>query len=557
MLLRPRQQEFLDRTLDALSQNDNTLGIAPTGAGKTILFSHLLGNLIRNDPDKKSLVISHRDELTAQNYDKFRLINPDISTSIVNSDTKEWSGQVVFAMVQTLSREANLKQIPRLHFLIIDEAHHTTAETYQAIINRVRDQSDYCKLIGLTATPNRSDGEGLRKNYSNVSDQIFISELISSGHLVPPRTFVIDVAQERLNSVQKVAGDFDMLQVEKILNNRPINQTVVEKWKKLCEGRQTVVFCSTVEHEKHVQQAFIDADVIAEIVTGNLSKTERSGALRRYHSRESNVIVNVAVLTEGWDHPPTSCIVLLRPSSAKGTMIQMVGRGLRTVNSSEHPGVAKRDCIVLDFGTSSVIHGTLEQDVDLDGKVGAYADLTMECTACGADIPMSSRQCPICGAQLEERDRDEEVKGQPVSYVEMVEINLLERSHFQWIDLFVDDLSFYSGGFNAWGGVFCIGEDWIAVGGNKKSNARVLMRGDRVQCFAAADDWLNEFETNDTAHRSRSWLNEEPTQRQLAALPSKLRLNFSLTRYRASALIGFNKHKLAVRDIANRLIKHS
>ena len=75
MLLRPRQQDFLDRTLDALSQNDNTLGIAPTGAGKTILFSHLLGTLIRNNPDTKSLVISHRDELTEQNYDKFNLIN--------------------------------------------------------------------------------------------------------------------------------------------------------------------------------------------------------------------------------------------------------------------------------------------------------------------------------------------------------------------------------------------------------------------------------------------------------------------------------------------------
>ena len=557
MLLRPRQQEFLDRTLDALSQNDNTLGIAPTGAGKTILFSHLLGTLIRNNPDTKSLVISHRDELTAQNYDKFNLINPGISTSIVNSDTKEWNGQVVFAMVQTLSRETNLEQIPRLNFLIIDEAHHTNAETYQSIINRVRENSDSCKLIGLTATPNRSDGEGLRKNYSNVSDQIFISELISSGHLVPPRTFIIDVAQERLNSVQRVAGDFDMVQVEKILNNRPINQTVVEKWKELCEGRQTVVFCSTVEHAEYVQRAFIDAEVKAEIITGNLSKTERSDALRRYHSRESNVIVNVAVLTEGWDHPPTSCIVLLRPSSAKGTMIQMVGRGLRTVNSTEHPGVTKRDCIVLDFGTSSVIHGTLEQDVDLDGKVGAYADLTMECIACGADIPMSSRQCPICGAGLKERNYDEGGREQPVSYVEMVEINLLERSHFQWIDLFVDDLSFYSGGFNAWGGVFCIGEDWIAVGGNKESNARVLMRGDRVQCFAAADDWLNEFETNDTAHRSRSWLNEEPTQRQLAALPSKLRLNFSLTRYRASALISFNKNKSDIINIANSLINSS
>ena len=121
----------------------------------------------------------------------------------------------------------------------------------------------------------------------------------------------------------------------------------------------------------------------------------------------------------------------------------------------------------------------------------------------------------------------------------MVEINLLERSHFQWVDLFVDDLSFYSGGFNAWAGVFCIGDDWIAVGGNEETTARLLSRSDRIQCFAAADDWLNIHETNDTAHRSQSWLQEQPTSRQLAALPPKYRLDFNLTRYRASALIGF------------------
>ena len=187
------------------------------------------------------------------------------------------------------------------------------------------------------------------------------------------------------------------------------------------------------------------------------------------------------------------------------------------------------------------------------GKVGTYADLTMNCPSCDAEIPLSSRECPVCGAELQRKDPDEKDEALPVSYVEMVEINLLERSHFQWVDLFVDDLSFYSGGFNSWGGVFCLGEDWIAVGGSENADAKLLMRGDRVQCFAAADDWLNEHETNDTAYKSGSWLNEEPTSRQLAALPRKLRLNFNLTRYRASALFGFHKNKSAIRNIADRL----
>ena len=161
MLLRPRQQEFLDRAINALSKHDNTLGIAPTGAGKTILFSHLLGHLVRGGPDKKALVIAHRDELTEQNSSKFRLINPDLDVSVINATTKDWSGQVVFAMVQTLAREKNLASLPPLDFIVIDEAHHTPAATYQAIIEHARELNPECKLIGLTA-PN-SSGVGLRK----------------------------------------------------------------------------------------------------------------------------------------------------------------------------------------------------------------------------------------------------------------------------------------------------------------------------------------------------------------------------------------------------------
>ena len=179
----------------------------------------------------------------------------------------------------------------------------------------------------------------------------------------------------------------------------------------------------------------------------------------------------------------------------------MVGRGLRTVDPELYPGVSKKDCIIPDFGTSSLIHGNLEQDVELDGKVGAYADLTMECPSCEASIPISSQECPICGAAIRQSHAQEKADTSDLSYVEMVEINLLERSHFQWVDLFVDDLSFYSGGFNAWAGVFCMEDDWIAVGGNEHIKAKLLLVGDRIQSFASADDWLNNYETKDTAHR--------------------------------------------------------
>ena len=146
---------------------------------------------------------------------------------------------------------------------------------------------------------------------------------------------------------------------------------------------------------------------------------------------EVRVVVNVAVLTEGWDHPPTSCVVLLRPSSYKSTMIQMVGRGLRTVDPAEHPGIVKTDCIVLDFGTSSLTHGTLEQDVDLDGRDPTPGEApTKTCPDCEAEIPLALTRMPDLRPRC---SADGEVAGRTAarpSFV-MTEIDLLKRSSFR------------------------------------------------------------------------------------------------------------------------------
>ncbi len=109
MLLRSRQQEFVDKCMVALADNDNTLGVAPTGAGKTIMLSKVIGNFYEQNPNLRACVLAHRDELTAQNEEKFRWVNPAISTSIVDSYGKSWQGNVAFAMIQTLSRDNNLK----------------------------------------------------------------------------------------------------------------------------------------------------------------------------------------------------------------------------------------------------------------------------------------------------------------------------------------------------------------------------------------------------------------------------------------------------------------
>ena len=189
-----------------------------------------------------------------------------------------------------------------------------------------------------------------------------------------PRTFVIDVGtQEALRQVRRTVDDFDMKAVDAIMNKAPITEAVIGHWREKAGERQTVVFCSTVDHARNVCDAFAGAGVAAGMVWHEMGAAARRTALAAYRRGDIQVMVNIAVLTEGWDHPPTSCVVLLRPSSYKCTLIQMVGRGLRVVDPAEFPGVVKTDCIVLDFGTSSLIHGCLEQDVDLDGKRGGDA----------------------------------------------------------------------------------------------------------------------------------------------------------------------------------------
>ncbi|MBO6785195.1 MAG: DEAD/DEAH box helicase family protein, partial [Alphaproteobacteria bacterium] len=123
MLLRPRQKVFVERAVDALDEHGNTLGVAPTGAGKTIMLSGVVGRMLE-DNDARAAVLAHRDELTAQNVLKFAKVNPKISTSIVDSRTKSWRGRTTFAMVPTLARSANLEAMPALDLLVIDEAHH-------------------------------------------------------------------------------------------------------------------------------------------------------------------------------------------------------------------------------------------------------------------------------------------------------------------------------------------------------------------------------------------------------------------------------------------------
>jgi len=546
MMLRPRQALLVDRSLAALHQHGNTLAIGPTGSGKTIMLSAVAGRVL-DEPDAKACILAHRDELTAQNRAKFGRVKPGVATSVFDAKEKSWAGRATFAMVQTLSRDAHLDAMPTLDLLVVDEAHHAASPSYRRVIDRVLSRNPKALIFGATATPSRSDGKGLREVFSNVADQITLGELIASGHLVPPRTFVIDVgAQSALAQVRRTATDFDMTEVEAILNKTPITDAVIRHWREKAGERKTIVFCSTVAHAQCVADAFVAAGIRAMLIHGELSDAERKARLAEYETGDAQVVVNVAVLTEGYDYTPTSCVVLLRPSSHKSTLTQMIGRGLRTIDPAEHPGVVKTDCIVLDFGTATLMHGSLEQEANLDGQQHKGEAPTKDCPACEALVPLGCRECPLCGFEW---TREETEQAEALDDFVMTEIDLLKRSNFRWCDLFGCDDALMATGFGAWGGVFFLNGRWHAVGGGKDLQPRLLAVGDRTVCMAKADDWLNENESLDTAHKTRRWLNEPPSEKQLRYLPPAVRADFGLTRYQASALLAFQFNKSSIQRL--------
>jgi DNA repair protein RadD len=561
MQLRPRQKEAVAKVIAALKEHKNTLLVAPTGAGKTVMLGGAAVEMKRELGVKTGLVLQHRDELVSQNRKTFWLVDKAMPSDLYTADRKKWVRDGwTFGMAQTLGRDENLASMPPLQALSIDEAHHAPAPTYQRIIDRALKLNPDCLIFGVTATPNRGDKKALRGIFTNCADQITLRELIAAGFLVKPRTFVIDIGtQNDLKNVRKLASDFDMAQVEQIMDKEVLNDRIVEEWRKLAADRPTVVFCSTVAHAGHVRDAFSAAGVRAAVVSGEMGDGERRATLAAYDAGQIQVICNVAVLTEGWDHQPTSCVILLRPSSWKSTMVQMIGRGLRKVEPERYPGVVKDDCIVIDFGTSILTHGAIEDELDLEGggtKVCPECEAIVpkqaaECPICGHDFPrqaaptktcencgeqngLTAKTCKACGCAFPEK---EDERGVIEKFV-LTEVDLLHQSPFMWETIF-DGLVMVAYGFDAWAMIVSYKGRWHALGCAKEAGGvKLLMQcEDRILALASADDFMRSYADSDGARKTKHWLTAPATAKQCEALKIDPMSAFGLTRYRASCLM--------------------
>jgi superfamily II DNA or RNA helicase len=530
---RPRQTAFVTRFNEALTKHGNTLGLAPTGAGKTVMMA-----LAGQKMPKPALLLQHTIELVAQNSKTFFKVDRRQELAFFTADKKTIARQGwTFGMMQTVVN--HIDDMPAFGSVMIDEAHHASSDSYLKIIASLRKKNPSILIGGVTATPKRGDKKTLKTVFNNVCDEITLIELIESGFLVKPRGYVIDIGvRDDLKGVRKQATDFDMDEVAKIMDRSVVTDQVIKHWKEQAGDRQTVVFCANLAHARHTCEAFQAAGVDARLVSSKMPEGERRDTLADFDKMNFQVIVNVAVLTEGWDCQPVSCVVLLRPSSFQSTMIQMVGRGLRPVDPERYPGVTKHDCKILDFGTSLHTHPIEVRGRTLEGKI-------KDCPACHAELPSQCPECPLCGYEfpreplsppLDGSDSEQDEKELLADFV-LTELELFDQSPFRWEELW-GGVVFMACSFDSWAAALCFNGEWFTVAGAKETGIKTLAaRTEKLIALAAGDDWMREHGSPEDAGKSKRWLTLPPSDGQLRALNMTAMQAMGMTRYRAACLM--------------------
>lgn len=363
--LRPYQQDALDAVHAAWGRGvQRPAVVAPTGAGKTVIFSHLIHDHLR-DHGSRALVLVHRDELADQAIDKIRQVAPDLSVGKVKANENDVRADVVVASVQTLARPARLDQLlastegmyMTIGLVVVDEAHHAVAPSWRAVLERLGAFSTRAgapvlsgpKVVGFSATLARGDGIGLGSVWQEVAYAISLTRLIRRGHLADVRGVRVKVADLDLSGVKRLGSDFSMVGLGEALEDSSAPEVITAAYLEHAKDRPGVVFTPTVATAEAVTERMNAAGINAAMVTGATPRDDRRRIYAEYQSGLTQVLVNCMVLTEGFDAPWASCAVIARPTQSAPLYTQMVGRILRP-----YPG--KTDALVLDVVGASGLH---------------------------------------------------------------------------------------------------------------------------------------------------------------------------------------------------------
>jgi len=572
MILRPYQKEAISSALSALEEHGNTLVVAPTGSGKTIMMAETIAKM-QADKIGKTVIIQHRLKLVEQNADKFRRVNGDrFSVGILTGEVRQPDCDVVFATVQTL--EKNLDLIGRIDYFVIDEAHHAAADSYYKCVEHLTELNPGLLVLGFTATPARADGKGLGDVFTNTAYQVEIDLLIELGYLVQPKSYILDIGVNKEIAEVTRQGRLSDVQRQELMSDiyDPHLPRIVEEWEKLASDRHSIFFCTKIEQAENLTNAFIEGGHDARVVHSKLPQEDNDDTLREFDQGKFHVLINVAILTEGYDCPPTDCVSLVRGCSSQSTMTQMLGRGLRIIEPGEYAWSKKEDCTILDFGDSIRVHGTLRSDANLKeirGQQDGDDPFAMFCPHCDCMIIVDAEtgMCPECGGdileavELEAQNNSGSGVGGPMKLLlkefTMTEAKLTGYSPFAWVDLTKDQIRgldyevFMANGFDAHVTIIRDGDTCVGIGkAAGMLRHKVIGMGREKVVFAQANNFMSNNETGTSSRKSAGWLRKPMTAKQLGALKKCgwREGDTPIGRYEASCLLTylFNRHSIGI-----------
>ena len=328
MGLRPYQVECVSKIEESLLEFNRVLVTLFTGAGKTIIFSEIANKYIKNG--KKVLVLAHREELLDQAADKMMKFHGVDFTLIKSGKEYDESKMFQIGSVQSLCKEDRLNKFDKDYYglIIVDEAHHCMADTYQVIFKYFKS----AKVLGVTATPNRSDGKKLAKFFEATAYEYKMEDGIRDGWLstVIMRTGNVNID---LSKVRTVAGDFIINELDDAIT-REFNKISKYIKSKLEHRKRILIFTPRIASAEVLAEVLKRDGLNAEFVSG--ASKNRKEITEKFKSGEIRIICNSMLYTEGFDCPEVDCIINLRPTQSKGLFTQMLGRGTRICDGKEN-----------------------------------------------------------------------------------------------------------------------------------------------------------------------------------------------------------------------------
>jgi len=400
--LRPYQIEAVEACYQYLREKDGApVIVAPTGSGKSHLIAEIASDAVMRW-NGRMIVLAHVQELLAQNADKIRKRAPDLPLGIYSAGLgrRDTLASVICAGIQSVYN--NACELGHVDVALVDECHLIPTHNhgmYRSFLGDLRRINPAVRLVGVTATAYRLDSGpicGPDSVFTDICYEISVRELIRDGYLCPLVTKA-GVERADFERLHLRGGEYVADEVEALMDqNRLVDGACREIGAYMHDRKACLIFASGVAHANHVAAVLRDKyGQACETIFGDTLPHVRQEAVEDFRGGRLKFLVNVGVLTTGFDAPITDCVAILRPTMSPGLLVQMAGRGFRL-----HPG--KQNCLVLDFGGNILRHGPIDSiRAPLPGRKGSGSAPAKECPRCHSILAAGYAQCPDCGFEFE------------------------------------------------------------------------------------------------------------------------------------------------------------